>query len=66
MVNLRNSVNLKYLDLTGVEVPGRLYLTNCPNLSQVFVSDPDQYRSAVATPDNGIEADAHIDFVVKP
>jgi len=66
MLNLKNSANLTYLDLTGVPVPSRLYLTDCPNLLQVFVSDPDQYRSAVATPDNGIEADAHIDFVVKP
>lgn len=66
MVNLQNSANLNYLDLTGVDLPGRLFLTDCPNLYQVFVSDPDQYIAAVETPDNGIQADDHITFVVKP
>lgn len=63
-VILNSSKNLTYLNLTGInndQVPRRLYCEVCPNLNQIIVTNPDNYRDARDA--KKIWLDDHISFI---
>ncbi|MDB4093444.1 hypothetical protein N9543_03895 [Flavobacteriaceae bacterium] len=62
-VILNSSKNLTYLNLSGInndQVPSRLFCEVCPNLNQIIVTNPDNYRDARDA--KKIFLDDHISF----